>query len=143
VCSGRGLPNIYAYLRDTGYDAEPGCVAEQLATVPDATPVIVNMALHRDAGCPLCTATLDTFVSVLGPVAGNFTLQVLATGGVYLGGGIPPRILSALDTGPFVEAFRSKDSYAYLLQDVPVQVILHPEIALFGAACHGLELSPD
>ncbi len=143
VCSGRGLPNIYAYLRDSGYDAESGCVAEQLATAPDATPIIVNMALHREAGCPLCTATLDTFVSVLGSVAGNFTLQVLATGGVYLGGGIPPRILTALDSGRFMEAFQSKDSYAYLLHNVPVQVILHPEIALFGAACHGLELSPD
>lgn len=143
VCSGHGLPNIYAFLRDSGYAAEPGCVAEQLATAPDVTPIIVDMALHRDAGCPLCTATLDTFVSVLGSVTGNVTLQVLATGGVYLGGGVPPRILSSLDGGRFLEAFRSKDSYAYLLQEVPVHVILHPEIALFGAACHGLEVAPD
>jgi glucokinase len=143
VCSGRGVPNIYDYLRDSGCAEEPSWLAEQLASAPDRTPIIVNAALNPESGCELCIATLDAFMSILGSVAGNFALQVLATGGVYLGGGIPPRILSLLQAERFMKAFTGKDSYEDLLHKVPVRIILHPEVALFGAACHGLELTPD
>jgi glucokinase len=143
VCSGRGLPNIYDYLRDTRHAEEPSWLAEQLESAPDRTPIIVNAALNPESGCELCIATLDVFMSILGSVAGNFALQVLATGGVYLGGGIPPRILSILQAERFLNAFARKESYQDLLHTVPVHIILHPEVALFGAACHGLELTPD
>ena len=66
-------------------------------------------------------------------------LKVLATGGVYLGGGIPPRILSILKRGPFMAAFRRKGRMSDLLAQIPVHVILNPKVALVGAACHGLE----
>jgi glucokinase len=140
VCSGRGLPNIYAYLKDSGYAEEPPWLAEQLASVEDPNPIIVNAALYGERPCELCVAMLNTFVSILGTEAGNLALKVLATGGVYLGGGIPPRILPALEQEEFIEAFRRKGRMSDLLARVPVHVILNPKVALLGAACHGLEL---
>lgn len=141
VCSGRGLPNIYAYLKDSGYAQEPGWLTEELNSAPDPSPVIVKAALEHD--CELCTATLDLFVSILGAQAGNMALTVLATGGVYLGGGIPPRIVSTLAGGRFMEAFLRKGRFGDLLRNVPVHVILNPGVALMGAARHGLETVPD
>lgn len=138
VCSGRGLPNIYAYLKDSGCAEEPAWLAEQLAAADDPNPVIARAALERKS--KLCVATLDTFVSILGAEAGNLALKVLATGGVYLGGGIPPRILPALEDGRFMQAFVKKGRFSDLLGRMPVHVILNPKSALLGAACHGLEL---
>ena len=139
VCSGKGLPNIYAYLKDSGYAEEPGWLAEQLVVVSDPPPIIVNAALDSKRPCELCIATLDTFVSILGAEAGNLALKVMATGGVYLGGGIPPRILPILEQGEFMAAFRRKGRFSDMLAQVPVRVILNPKVALLGAAYHGLE----
>jgi glucokinase len=138
VCSGIGLPNIYAFLRDTGYAEEPDWLAEELAAADDLTPLIVKGALDDESPCELCIATLNTFVSTLGAEAGNLALKALATGGVYLGGGIPPRILPALEQERFMEAFRRKGRMSDLLARMPVHVILNPKVALLGAACHGL-----
>ena len=143
ICSGQGLPNIYAYLKESGYAEEPACLAEQLAGVDDPTPVIVNAALDSEKPCKLCTTTLSIFVSALGSEAGNLALKVMATGGVYLGGGIPPRIISILEDGPFMESFRNKGRFSELVSRIPVHVILNPKIALIGAAFHGLELSDE
>jgi glucokinase len=140
VCSGRGLPNIYAFLRDTGYAEEPTWLAELLASVDDPNPVIVEAALGGDRRCDLCVATLETFVSILGTEAGNMALNILATGGVYLGGGIPPRILPALEGGRFMNDFQDKGRMSDLMARIPVHVILNPKVALLGVACHGLEL---
>jgi glucokinase len=140
VCSGRGLPNIYAYLKNSGYADEPAWLTEQLAAADDPTPIIVNTALDSQKGCELCVATLNAFVSILGAEAGNLALKVLARGGVYLGGGIPPRILPALEEERFMGAFQRKGRMSDLLARVPVHVILNPKVALLGAACHGLEL---
>ncbi|MBV9279412.1 MAG: glucokinase [Chloroflexi bacterium] len=139
VCSGIGLPNLYAYLRDSGHAEEPDWLADRLRSAADPTPIIVTTALDPEADCHLCTATLDLFVSILGGEAGNMALKVLATGGVYLGGGIPPRILPLLSSERFMQAFTHKGRLTELLGDVPIHVILNPEIALFGAACHALE----
>jgi glucokinase len=140
VCSGRGLPNIYGYLKDSGYADEPVWLTKQLAAADDPTPIIVNAALDSERPCELCVTTLNAFVSILGAEAGNLALKVLASGGVYLGGGIPPRILPTLEQKPFREAFRHKGRMSDLLVRVPVHVILNPKVALLGAACHGLEL---
>jgi glucokinase len=140
VCSGIGIPNIYAYLKDSGYADEPEWLAERLATAPDPTPVIVNAALHETPPPALCAATLNAFVAILGSEAGNLALKVLATGGVYLGGGIPPRILAALTSGRFMEAFRRKGRFAELMERMPIHVILNPKVALLGVARFGLEL---
>jgi glucokinase len=140
VCSGLGVPNIYAFLKYSGHAAEPAWLAQRLAAADDPTPVIVNAALDGERPCELCVATLDTFVSILAAEAGNLALDVLATGGVYLGGGIPPRILPALEGGRFMESFTRKGRMSKLLARVPAHVILNPEVALLGVACHGLEL---
>jgi glucokinase len=137
VCSGLGIPNIYAYLRDTGYAAEPPWLREKLDQATDPTPVIVNVALDQNQDCELCLGTLDTFVSILGAEAGNLALTVLATGGVYLGGGIPPRILPALERAHFMRSFYHKGRFGEFLTHVPVYVIMNPKVALLGAAAFG------
>jgi glucokinase len=140
VCAGIGLPNIYDFLKQAGYAEEPSWLAERLAQADDRTPIIVKAALDDKQRCELCVKTLNTFVSLLGTETGNLALKVLATGGVYLGGGIPPRILPALEEGRFLEAFQRKGRMSSLMVDMPVHVILHSEAALFGAACYGLGL---
>jgi glucokinase len=139
VCSGLGLPNIYAYLKASGYADEPTWLAERLAQAQDATPVIVSNALDQEECCALCEGTLRTFVSILGAEAGNLVLKTMATGGVYLGGGISPRILPALDEGVFLRAFCHKGRMRELLARVPVHVILNDQAALLGAAAYGLD----
>lgn len=140
VCSGMGVPNIYAYLKHSEYAEEPDWLGEQLAAAEDPTPVIVKAALEGNQRCLLCEATLDIFVAVLGAEAGNLALKVLATGGVYLGGGIPRRILPALEQGRFLEAFTGKGRFADLMSKIPVHVITNPNVALLGAAYRGLEM---
>lgn len=137
VCAGIGLPNIYAYLKDSGRFAEPDWLREQLASAHDQTPIIVRAALDNTA--PICAETLDMFVSILGSEAGNLAVKVLATGGVYLGGGIPLRILPKLKGPAFMQSFTHKGRFSDLVSRIPVHVILHPEAALLGAACHALE----
>ena len=97
--------------------------------------MIVNAALDEKPP-EICLATLDAFVSILGSEAGNLALKVMATGGVYLGGGVPPRILPALKQERFIQAFRHKGRMSDLLAQMPVHVILNPKVALLGAACY-------
>ncbi len=139
VCSGLGLPNIYDYLRASGYAEEPMWLADRLAQARDATPVIVNNALDKDERCELCETTLRVFVSILGAEAGNLALKTLATGGVYLGGGIPPRILPALERSVFMRAFCNKGRFEELLANIPVHVILNSQAPLLGAAAYGAD----
>jgi glucokinase len=138
VCSGLGIPNIYGYVRDCVFERETPEVAAALAVAADPTPVIVRFALDTVAQCPLCVSTVDMFVSILGAEAGNLALKVLATGGIYLGGGIPPRLLTQLRDPRFLAAFREKGRFRDLLDAVPVHVILNPKAALLGAASFAL-----
>lgn len=141
ICSGQGLPNIYAYLKETGYAEEPVWLAEKLRSAHDPTPVIVKAALDNEGACELCRATLTMFLSTLGAEAGNLALKVMAIGGVYLGGGIVPRIISILDKGGFMESFTNKGRFSELVSRIPVYIILNPKIALIGAAFYGLGAS--
>lgn len=138
VCSGSGLPNIYAFFRDCRHAEELPRVAEQLASAGDPTPVIVNAAVDPDNPSSLCKRTLDTFVSILGAEAGNLALKVLATGGIYLGGGILPRILPILQAGGFMQNYQHKGRFGATVSQMPVYVILNPRAALMGAARAGL-----
>ncbi len=138
VCSGMGIPNIYVFLKESGRAHEPARLAELLAGADDPTPIIFNSALRADDPADISIATLNIFVSILGAETGNLALKVLATGGVYLGGGIPPRILSLLEKGQFMQAYLHKGRFADLLSDVPIHVILNPKVALLGAASAGL-----
>ena len=136
VCSGQGLPNIYNFLRNTNYASEPPEFAAQLASAPDPTPLLVKAAVEDPATNPLCAATLQIFVAILGAEAGNLAVKVMATDGVYLAGGIPKRILPLLEDGRFMQAFVNKGRFADLLMDIPVQVIVS-QAALLGAVLYG------
>ena len=137
VCSGLGLPNIYEFLRDTRRYPEPEWLKTELSRAKDPTPIISQAAVAGKA--EICVETLRLFVSILGSEAGNLALKVLASGGVYLGGGIPPRILPFLKDASFMQAFTAKGRFSEMMAKVPVHVIRYPEAGLFGAACHGLQ----
>jgi glucokinase len=138
ICSGKGLPNIYAFLKKQGFAEELPEMKKTLREATDPTPIIVQKAMAGE--CELSIASLNTFVSVLGAEAGNLALKVMATGGIYLGGGIPPKILSKLKDGTFMAAFVNKGRFAEMLAQIPVYVILNERTALLGAACYGLGL---
>lgn len=139
VVSGPGLPNIYDYLRDSGVEPEPAWLADALAVAGDRAPIIVEAALDADKACSLCEKTLELFVEILGAEAGNLALTVLAAGGVYVGGGIPPKILPILRRDTFCKAFKNKGRMRPLLERIPVAVVLSPNASLLGAARKGLE----
>lgn len=140
ICSGRGLPGIYDFYKSVGRFVEPGWLVELLAVAEDPTPVIVKAALDKEKHCEICSKTLELFVSILGAEAGNLALKGLTTGGMFLGGGIAPRILPFLQTETFMKSFTSKGRMRCLLEDMPVKVILNPKAALIGAASYGLGL---
>ena len=141
VCSGSGFPNIYDYLVATGHYEEPEWLRDQVAEAKDPTPIIVEAGYKRTA--PLCIAVLDLFVRILGGVAGNMALKVMATGGLYLGGGIPPRILSRLQKQDFLDAICYKGRFRDWLSRIPVYVIINPKAALHGAAWDALEATTE
>ncbi|MCM0083153.1 glucokinase [Geomonas sp. Red32] len=131
VVSGPGLLDIYRFLRDRHYYSEQ---ADVIAAMNAGDPPAVITRAALDDSCPLCAKALDIFVEVYGAEAGNAALRFLATGGVYLGGGIAPRILPRLKTHTFMVAFGSKGRLSALVQSIPVHVILNEKTALLGAA---------
>ena len=130
VLSGPGLHLIYQYLRDTK-KSEPTWFAEKLPT-GDPAALIAEAGLQKKP--EICHQALQTFVSIYGSEAGNLALKTLAKGGIYLGGGIAPKILPALKDEPFLKAFLGKGRYKRLMNTIPVRVILNPQTALLGAA---------
>jgi len=125
VISGPGLVNIHRFVhRSTCASVDPDA--------PDAAARISHAAL--DHSCQGCVDTLDLFVAVLGAEAGNSALRGMTTGGVFLGGGIPPKIIPALEGGTFLDAFRAKGPMEELVSAIPVHVIVHPDPGLLGAA---------
>ena len=139
VCSGGlGIPNLYAYLKDSGYAEEPDWLAAQLASAEDITPIIVNAAQDKTRSCPLASATLKMFVDILASEAGNLALKVLSTGGIFIGGGIPPRILEHLQNPTFLDLVVSKGRFKDMLSRIPVHIILNAKAGLVGAAAYGL-----
>ena len=131
ILSGPGLVNIYTWLKESGRHKEPAWLAKDIEE-RDPARVITEAAL--DGKDVLCVESLNVFVSILGAVAGNLALTAMTTGGVYLGGGIPPKILPTLNKSIFMQAFTNKGRFGNLLAKIPVQVILNDEAALLGAA---------
>jgi glucokinase len=136
VISGPGLFNIYQFLKDTGRDEEPTWLVDQMRH-KDPPTVITENGLEGKSS--LCMQALDLFVSLYGAEAGNMALKVMATGGVYLGGGIAPKIIAKLRDPVFMNAFTAKGRMRPLLQAIPVRVILNPKVALLGAARHAMQ----
>jgi glucokinase len=136
VLSGSGLVNIYSWLRDSGRFRESRSL-QGLVKQGDFAKVISENAFERNQ--PLCVESLRLYVSMLGSAAGNLALTGMASGGVYLGGGIPPKILPALEQGIFLKSFTSKGRFAGFLARIPVHVILNEKAALLGAANTALQ----
>jgi len=139
VCSGIGIPNIYAFLRDVERMPETPAVAELVASSGDPSVVIVDRALGSDS-CELCAATIEMFLSILASEAGNLAVKVFATGGVYVSGGVVTHALPALKKAVFMNAFKRKGRFAELMSRIPVHVVVS-QAALVGAAASGLESS--
>jgi glucokinase len=131
VLSGPGLLNIYRFLHDTGRGEEPRWLSEEMNKL-DPAAVISQAALDRK--CPLCEQALDLFVSIYGAETGNLALKMLATSGVYIGGGIAPQIIPRLKAGAFLDAFVDKGRLRPLMEAIPVHVIVNENAGLLGAA---------
>ena len=131
VLSGPGLLLMYEFLRDSGSAKESPAIAQRIRA-GDPGAVITAAAFASE--CDICSAALQLFISVYGAEAGNFALRSLARGGVYLGGGIAPKIASKLSEGKFMEFFCAKDRMTDFLRTVPVYVVMNEDTALLGAA---------
>jgi glucokinase len=131
VLSGPGLFNIYRFLRDTGVAPEPEWLADRLRS-GDPSAVVSEVGLA--GGHPLCAMALELFVSIYGSEAGNLALKALAVGGVFVGGGIAPKISARLADGGFLAAFCDKGRYSPLMGSIPIHLVLNLRAPLLGAA---------
>jgi glucokinase len=138
VLSGPGLANIYEFFRDTGLETESDELRQAIAEADDRAPVIQRFA--DDKRDPLCEAVLDLFISVYGAEAGNLALKAVATGGVYVAGGIAPRIIHRLKAGEFQRSFLAKGRLADEVAAMPVYVVMNNKVGLLGAAVAAAEL---
>jgi glucokinase len=134
VLSGMGMTNIFEFLRDVRGLEVPAWLGEQIAAAHDPNSVITENGLA--AKSEICEKTLDMFVSVYGAESGNLALKILSVGGLYVGGGIAPRILEKLKDGTFMKAFTDKGRLSQLLINMPVRVILEPYASVIGAASY-------
>ncbi len=136
VLSGAGLHAIYEFLRDTKKN-EPTWLAERLKA-EDPAATIAETGLKKQAD--IVVQALDLFASIYGAEAGNLALKTMAVNGIYLGGGIAPKLLSKLKDGTFMRAFAAKGRYKRLLSSIPVRVIMNQHTALLGAAAVGAQI---
>lgn len=132
VLSGQGFVNIYEFLRDTNRAEEPEWLALEIANQNEPAAAISKNALAGKA--KICEQTLDIFISLYGAEAGNLALKMLATNGIYVGGGIAPKVLSAFKTNAFVESFTAKGRMSSLLEKIPIRIVLNDKAAFLGAA---------
>ncbi|HEY6350274.1 MAG TPA: glucokinase [Candidatus Angelobacter sp.] len=132
VISGQGLQNIYAFLHDSGKEEEPPWLKQELQSTPDPAALISQYGLQGKAS--ICKTALDIFVSVYGAEAGNLALKMMATGGLFVSGGIAAKILPLLTSGSFLQAFVAKGRLQPVLETIPVKVIVNDRVGLIGAA---------
>jgi len=138
VLSGPGLADLYRFFSATGRGAEPAAMTQRIREADDPAAAVTAAAF--DGSCERARLTVEKFAEIYGAEAGNLALTGLATGGVYVGGGIALHILPALRDGRFVRAFRAKGRLQPLLERVPVAVILDARAGLWGAAALALEI---
>lgn len=132
ILSGPGLIEIFRFLsHHRNYRTS---TLQEVLDAPDPAATISHRALENS--CPLCHEALNLFTELYGTEAGNLALKQMATGGVYIGGGIAPKILPRLTAGPFLDAFNAKGRMAPLMKSIPVKVILNDRTALYGPALY-------
>ena len=137
VCSGIGIPNIYEYLRDVEQIEERPEVAKLIAAANDPSMPIINNGVSGNPS-ELCAATIETFVTILASEAANLAVKVLATGGLYIAGGVAVRTLTQSPMRTFLRSFMRKGRFAELMARIPIHVIVS-HAGLAGAALCGLE----
>ncbi|MDQ2841015.1 MAG: glucokinase [Acidobacteriota bacterium] len=137
VCSGIGIPHIYGYLRDVERIPEKPEVAALIAAAADPSALIIHHALASENPSKLCESTIDMFVSILASEAGNLAVKVLATGGIYMAGGVVTHMLASLQKPAFMQSFKRKGRLSELMAQIPIHVIVSLP-ALTGAAAYGL-----
>ncbi len=137
VCAGPAIPRLYDFYRDRG-ETEHAELRTRLSRAEDRTPVIVGAAIAGT--CPLCAKTLQLFLKILGREGANLVLKLYATGGLFLGGGILPRMVNSVSFVPFLKAFHFPGPMASLLAATPIYIILRRDAALLGAASFGRRL---
>ena len=141
VISGPGLFNIYRFFKECRGMEEPPWLSERLSAADDASAVVSQTAMAGEA--EICVKSLQLFVSIYGAEAGNLALRAKSVRGLYIGGGIAPKILAQLKDGAFMRAFVDKGRYTDLLAAVPVQVVLNDQAALRGAAYYAAFVARD
>lgn len=132
VLSGMGLYAIYSFLRDTNRYPEPEWIADGLAAVDDPAAAISKFAIEEKAD--ICVKALDMFIDIYGAEAGNAALKFMAFGGVFIGGGIAPKICSRMQESRFLDSFFNKGRMRSILERMPVKIIMNSKTALLGAA---------
>jgi glucokinase len=140
LCSGLGIPVLYAFFKASGM-AERPALSAALAEAADQTPLIVNGALDDNPPCPLCRKSVQTFLAILGAEAGNLALKLYSTGGLYIGGGIMPRLAGRISFAPMLAAFNNKEKMEPLMATIPLRLITRKETALLGAAGYGAKMA--
>jgi len=138
ILSGAGFFHLYRFLKDSKrFGREPEWLSKRMKQ-EDPAAVISEIAQRKKNR--LCVMALDMFVSIYGAAAGNLSLQVMAVGGLYLGGGIAPKIIWKLKDRTFMKAFKDKGRLSEVLEHIPVKVIMNDRAALLGAASHAMKL---
>jgi glucokinase len=138
LCSGLGIPHIFDYFSTTDIPREPKRFA-LIRAAADKTPFIVEGA-HAKTVCPLCEKTLSVFLEILGSEAGNLALKTYCVDGLFIGGGILPRLVKYISFAPFIENFHRKEKMTELMESIPVHVIMKNDAALRGSAHYGSHL---
>lgn len=136
ILSGPGLADLYRFFRETRRGQEPSEVATAFDAAEQPAAIVTQTAL--DGSCERARLTLDRFVKIYGAEAGNLALKSLALGGVFVGGGIAPRMIPALTRGGFMQSFFEKGRLSPVLTRIPVSVVLDPKTAVWGAAAHAM-----
>jgi len=134
VCSGLGIPAIFEYLVASSEENRSSSLSRELDNAEDLTRSIIDLAGQIRGTGGIAEKVLQLFTSILGAETGNLVLKTMAAGGVYLAGGIPPRIIPYLDSRTFLDSFFDKGIMTEMMPDVPIHIITNPDAAIMGAA---------
>ncbi len=137
ILGGQGLVQIYDFLRDSGLGESPKSLLEEMETGDKAA--LINKAA-QEGSCQISVKAMEMFISILAAECGNAAVKYFSTGGIYIGGGMAPKILNSLRDPSFVENFVNKDKMREFLTDIPVYVILNEDTSLQGAAWYAKRL---
>ncbi len=133
VCSGIAFRNLYNFLKDEGKAEEPDWLREEIEALGDVGPIASKYALAPVEGAEICEMTLQLFVEILAAECSNMALKMLTSGGVYIGGGIPPKILPLFEKYNFLDVYAQKGRFSDLVRSFPIKVILNSRTPLLGA----------